>query len=322
MARPVKIGLDYFNLNTNVFSDRKIRRLVHVFGTKGFTIYIFVLCAIFDDKGYYVQCDDDFLFDIQDRFNLKENLVSEVINSSVNLGLFSKELFNKFQILTSTSIQERYKLIMQSSKRIFSISEKYNLLVNMEVTTVNSEETLVNSEETLVNSEFGTQRKGNKKKGKEINSIISASQAQRDRIFEIFFFKSFINPDLEVQRFLDHYSKTGWIDKNGNQVKDLFAAARNWKQVNPDPGYQLPPEMAKPWEKSYSKFTELAKNGDARHFLELQPTFYDGSTLKIRVNNAKSLELLENNLLQEYQQAIITGFNNKPPKIYYHAART
>mgnify|MGYP001071288185 CR=1 FL=1 len=257
MARPIKIGLDYFNLDTNVFSDRKIRRLVHVFGTKGFTIYIFVLCAIFDDKGYFVQCDDDFLFDIQDRFNLKEDLVNQVINYSVKLELFSGKMYQDFKILTSRSIQDRYVLIMTQSKRNFKIQEKYNLLVNSEQTAVNSELTQVNSEQTAINSEFGTQKKRKEKKVNEIkNFSLSAgiSPAQKNIIFEIFLFKKFINPEFEVEKFINHYSAIGWLDKSGNKIKDLFACAKTWIQRDPEPGYQLPHKLFDKWLKSYQIF--------------------------------------------------------------------
>jgi hypothetical protein len=320
MARPIKIGLDYFNLDTNVFSDRKIRRLVHVFGTKGFTIYIFVLCAIFDDKGYFVQCDDDFLFDIQDRFNLKENLVNQVINYSVKLELFSAAMYQNFKILTSKSIQDRYVLIMTQSKRNFKIHKNYNLLVNLEENLINSEETPINSEETPINSEFGTQKKEKEKKEKKIKKIyISASKqissAQRDIIFEIFLFKKFINPHLEVDKFLDHYSMIGWCDKSGNKIKDIFAAARVWKQKEPGPGYQLPTKLHENWSKVYKIFKDLQPD-NYEYLLKVLPTDFDGETLFLKVLDSESVKKLENDYFTHYQVAIKEVF--KKVKLQYH----
>ncbi|MFC5046929.1 DUF4373 domain-containing protein [Aquimarina hainanensis] len=108
MARPVKIGLDYFPLNTGVFRNRKVRKLLKNFGAKGCTIYVFVLCEIYRDKGYYAECDEDFIFDVADDLNMSEGIVSEVITFCVTNGLFSKTVFDVGSILTSSSIQERY----------------------------------------------------------------------------------------------------------------------------------------------------------------------------------------------------------------------
>lgn len=53
---------------------------------------------------------------------------------------------------------------------------------------------------------------------------------ERDKIFEIFFFKNFIAPELEVQRFYDHYEASGWCRASGIEIEDRLALARLWKQ--------------------------------------------------------------------------------------------
>lgn len=54
MARPLKKGLGYFPLDTNMLSDRKIQRLVHRYGCKGICTYLTVLCEIYGERGYYI----------------------------------------------------------------------------------------------------------------------------------------------------------------------------------------------------------------------------------------------------------------------------
>jgi hypothetical protein len=53
---------------------------------------------------------------------------------------------------------------------------------------------------------------------------------ERDKIFEIFFFKNFIAPEIEVQRFYDHYEASGWCRASGIEIEDRLALARLWKQ--------------------------------------------------------------------------------------------
>ena len=54
MARPLKKGLGYFPLDTDLYSDRKIQRLLRKYGCKGICIYLAILCEIYREKGYYI----------------------------------------------------------------------------------------------------------------------------------------------------------------------------------------------------------------------------------------------------------------------------
>jgi len=149
MARPKKVGLDYFPLDIDFFEDIKIRKLIKYLGSKSISIYTYMLCKIYKE-GYFIKWDTELPFIVSEATGSKEEYVNEVLKFCLKNHLFSEELYNKHNILSSKGIQERYKLICITAKRKFNIS-KYNL--------VNSEETLVNSEETLVNSEFSTQSK-------------------------------------------------------------------------------------------------------------------------------------------------------------------
>ena len=72
MARPQKTGLDYFPFDVDFFSDKKIRRLRAKYGNDGVTAYIYILCLIYRDKGYYAEYDDDLILDISDELNISE----------------------------------------------------------------------------------------------------------------------------------------------------------------------------------------------------------------------------------------------------------
>lgn len=156
MARPIKTGLDYFPLDIDFFEDIKIRKLIKYLGAKSISVYAYLLCKIYRE-GYFIKWDIELPFIISEATGLKEEYVNEVVKFCLRNDLFSENLYNSKNILSSKGIQERYKLICSTAKRKYNIS-KHNL-VNSEETLVNSEETQVNSEETLVNSEFSTQSK-------------------------------------------------------------------------------------------------------------------------------------------------------------------
>ncbi len=126
MARPIKESLAYFPLDADFFSDRKIRRLLKAFGGKGVTIYIYVLCEVYRNTGYFLQYDRFYIQDISDALGegFNKNLVSDVINFALNTGLFDKKIFDSYCVLTSAGIQKRYLSAKESSaKRTFSVNE-------------------------------------------------------------------------------------------------------------------------------------------------------------------------------------------------------
>ena len=75
MARPLKKGLGYFPLDTDMLSDRKIQRLSHRYGCKGVCTYLTILCEIYGERGYYIPYSNDFCFDIAFTLGLEEAVV-------------------------------------------------------------------------------------------------------------------------------------------------------------------------------------------------------------------------------------------------------
>jgi len=175
MARPVKIGLDYFPFDTGFFGDRKIRRLLKTFGGNGVEVYVFVLCEIYRDKGYYVQCDENFVFDIADGLSLKESFVREVIRHCVVNGLFDQRVYDVENSLTSHGVQKRYLEV--KSRSSVAIDSRYFC----KDCGVIDAETEVNDAETPINDATSTQRKEKKRKVKE-----SKEKPARDFIQEDF----------------------------------------------------------------------------------------------------------------------------------------
>ena len=116
MARPLKKGLSYFPLDTNILSDRKIQRLSRRYGCNGLGVYVAVLCEIYGENGYYVISDADFCFDIAFTLGIREEEVREVLLFSVQIHLFDGNLYEYRRILTSASIQRRYREIFRRNQ--------------------------------------------------------------------------------------------------------------------------------------------------------------------------------------------------------------
>lgn len=194
MARPKKVGLDYFPVDVNILHDVKVRKLMrNNGGGKAYAVYSALLCSIYEN-GYYMLWDEELPFMLSEDLGFEEGFIQEVIRSAISVGLFDKELWRSSQVLTSLGIQKRYQLICNLSRRSSQINE-YSL-VSSEKTLVSSEKTTVSSELTPVSSEKSTQSKG--KERKENLSLERSAQAregesERDREIDFEKFKDFFN---------------------------------------------------------------------------------------------------------------------------------
>ena len=165
MARPPKMGLDYFPLDVNFLNDLKTKKLVRSFGASAVAVALDVLTNIYKDNGYYAECDDDFIFLIADDLKLDENYTKNVIEKMVEVDFFNKNLYENHKILTSIVIQKRY--ILASGRRVRSkINSVYDL-----INPVSDEFLLTETEflhtETPENDSFCIQKYTKEKKRKE-----------------------------------------------------------------------------------------------------------------------------------------------------------
>ena len=163
MARPKKKGLDYFPVDTDIFQNVKIRRLIRRHKQAGFLLYMQLLCDIYRHS-FYIQLTDDYCFDLAEQWNLTERGVKTMIRSMIEFGLFYNNLHRK-DILTSRSIQERYFIV--KGKNINLEEDEKELLL-----------TSICTGKPGVLDAKSTQRKGKESK---VDFIISSSSACEEK---------------------------------------------------------------------------------------------------------------------------------------------
>jgi hypothetical protein len=169
MARPVKEGLTYFNLDVDFFEDPKILFVEESHGIKGVFIAIKLLTWIYRN-GYYIEWNDDMalLFSKRVGNGVSHSLASDVVSVLVKRKFFDEDIFNKYSILTSKGIQQRWQKVIQDCKRKASINSLYDL-VNSVLSEFPPEETTPEQEET-------TQRKEKKSKEKKSKELFKNTQ--------------------------------------------------------------------------------------------------------------------------------------------------
>ncbi len=116
MARPIKKGLDYFPVDTDIFENIQIRKLKNQYKSFGFLVYFAILCDIYKKEGYFLRISEDYLYDLSDRMGETEEEVQKIIDYCLQINLFDRQKYDLFHILTSKSIQERYILVVKRCK--------------------------------------------------------------------------------------------------------------------------------------------------------------------------------------------------------------
>lgn len=144
MARPQKAGLDYFPLDVDMDQDDKLFLIEAKHGLIGFAIVVRLFMLIYKE-GYYRHYDEDReAFILAKRFSVDVNVINNVVNDCINEGLFNKNLYEKYGILTSRGIQRRFMEACKRRKEVAFIQEyfllnpqDYGNIVFEEITPVN-----------------------------------------------------------------------------------------------------------------------------------------------------------------------------------------
>ncbi len=237
MARPIKEGLDYFPFDVDFFFDRKIKRLRVSYGSDGICVYLYILCQIYGDKGYYVQFDDDLILDISDTLSISENSTRQIVGYLLSRSLLDSTLAQSVKVLSAKSVQRRFQEAKKKSKRNVFVKAKMWLLKKAETLSFIkvcpderfsknnsdfSEKNADKSEKNYTKESKGDKSKVNNESDKAKNRFTPPS------LDEVKAYCEDRKNNIDPQHFVDYYQANGW--KVGrNNMKDWKAAVRRWE---------------------------------------------------------------------------------------------
>lgn len=102
----MKSGLDFFPLNVDL--DNKFKLIEAEFGVTGFGVVVHLLQEIYGQEGYYIEWTEEVALLFAQKYGVGYSAVSEIVGASIRRGMFDKEIFDKYRVLTSRGIQKRY----------------------------------------------------------------------------------------------------------------------------------------------------------------------------------------------------------------------
>ena len=119
-----KSGIDYFPLDVNL--NAKFELIEAEFGLTGFGVVVHLLQEIYGKAGYYIEWTEEVALLFARKVGLGGSVVSEIIEASIRRGMFDKEKYDKYHVLTSKGIQERY---FEAVSRRKTLEVDYNILL-------------------------------------------------------------------------------------------------------------------------------------------------------------------------------------------------
>ena len=205
-GRQNKVGLDYFELDC--YMDEKIELIEAEYGLKGFAIVVKLYQSIFSGFGYYCEWFPDISVLWARRLGLShggdygsvgsasdegslpgfpKNLINDVVAASIRRNIFSKELFQRYGILTSSGIQKRY--LSATSKREKVELKKEYLLISI---PKNRQNVVINSISSDINSIYSVRNEQSRVEKSILNHCAPESHAvdkeeQLKKDFEIIY---------------------------------------------------------------------------------------------------------------------------------------
>jgi len=213
-----KTGLIYYNVDTNRYQDRRIKRLKKDFKCDGIAVYDYILCEIYRVEGCFLVWDEDTAFDVSEYFGLKETTVKEIVIYCGAVGLFDKTLLTR-GIITSLSIQKRYLEMCKRAKRTnFEIPEDISIQEEQEKIPEETQkfpEVLPNTPEDIPQS---------KVKKSKVNIYLSSARENR-LVFESLL--PLMEELLNDQSCIEDFQRTAGapypdIETISDKVKEFF----------------------------------------------------------------------------------------------------
>jgi len=238
----IKKGLEYFDIDTDVNSDMRVKLIRAEFGIKGFGIWIQLLVQIYGDEGYFMKWDKDTKLLFASDVGETGGLVDEVVNGLVKRGLFDKSVFDSFGVLTSKHIQEKYFNAIKRRESDLQVDARY-LVISRDESIIKRNVNIKLLNVDRIKQSRVEQSKVNTPppRGRPREEPEDGPKHKPDNLDELieFFKKNHSTPEL-ARSFYDHYDSQGWVKSNGMAITSWQSAASKWireEKHNP-PGWK------------------------------------------------------------------------------------
>jgi hypothetical protein len=119
MARPKKLGLDYFPHDTDAMNDEKLEIMQLLYGNDGYAFYFKILERIYRTPELMLDISDDETRIVMiKKCNVHESMFDSMLQSALKNNLFDKKIFDEYGILTSNGIVKRAEVVISKRQKM------------------------------------------------------------------------------------------------------------------------------------------------------------------------------------------------------------
>lgn len=121
----------------------------------------------------------------------------------------------------------------------------------------------------------------------------AAGAREREEFLKILFFeKQILRPQAELERFVNHYEKCGWVDAHGNAIRNRAAALRAWSPAKD--AEKVPKPIRDVWFAVHEAVKEADPDCDATVMLtEFRGLHVEGKNIYITAGDIALRDFLE-----------------------------
>ncbi len=144
MARPKKLGMDYFAHDCDASNDEKIEGLRALYGNDGYAFYFIMLERIYRSENFELDLSNaDMKIILSRKISVQASLFEKILKSALNLNCFDKNAYETRHVLTSNGIKKRSEIVLDKRLKMQLQYKK-----NSKSKDNNLEETIVETNDT------------------------------------------------------------------------------------------------------------------------------------------------------------------------------
>ena len=238
----MKSGIEYFPLDCQL--DDKFELIEAEFGLTGFAVVVKLLQKIYAGQGYYCEWTNEVALLFSKKIGLGCNAVSEIVEASIKRGIFDGKLYEKYKILTSKGIQERYLEAVSRRKKV-EVKKAYLLIkcvTNYKNVDILSENVYINQKNAYISKQSKVEEsKVEESKVKEsrverVKEPSGSAHSHKPVKHKYGEYNNVLLTDEEVEKLKSQISDyqgyierlSGYIESKGAKYKSHYATIRNW----------------------------------------------------------------------------------------------
>lgn len=228
MARPLKSGLDFFPVETDIGSDPKITRLIRRGGADAWTVFTWILILTYR-SGYYSEKDmvaETIAWTFRD---ITEERIAECMDIIADCGLLHRGLYEQ-GILTSHGIQVQYEQILKRRKSN-TTDMKYWIIADNN--SVNVDNNSVSASNNSVNVDNNTQTENKQKINRKENKINRNQKTENKENCDADFSDSFQSLSNFSDSLISRLTKAGVDVKQNTKDKiEEWKSLYDWRSID------------------------------------------------------------------------------------------